>query len=91
MVTGEVEDDCGIRSVHGEIVNEGFASFFEMHPVGPGSFVNATVYQGEVPLPQNLQESPVYYLAVMEAEDTNGSVEHAFAGEAEVAAAARVR
>jgi hypothetical protein len=87
VLTGEVEDDCGIRSVHGEVVNEGFASFFEMHPVGPGSFVNATVYQGEAQLPPNHQESPVYYLAVMEAEDTNGSIEHAFSGEVEVAAA----
>lgn len=87
VLTGEVEDDCGIRSVHGEVVNEGFASFFEMHPVGPGSFVNATVYQGEAQLPPNHQESPVYYFAVMEAEDTNGSIEHAFSGEVEVAAA----
>jgi hypothetical protein len=87
VLTGEVEDDCGIRSVHGEVVNEGFASFFEMHPVGPGSFVNATVYQGEAQLPPNYQESPVYYFAVMEAEDTNGSIEHAFSGEVEVAAA----
>jgi hypothetical protein len=87
VLTGEVEDDCGIRSVHGEVVNEGFASFFEMHPVGPGSFVNATVYRGEAQLPPNYQESPVYYFAVMEAEDTNGSVEHAFSGEVEVAAA----
>jgi hypothetical protein len=87
VLTGEVEDDCGIRSVHGEVVNEGFASFFEMHPVGPGSFVNATIYQGEAQLPPNYQESPVYYFAVMEAEDTNGSIEHAFSGEVEVAAA----
>lgn len=87
VLTGEVEDDCGIRSVHGEIVNEGFASFFEMHPVGPGSFVNATLYRGEAQLPPNFQESPVYYFAVMEAEDTNGSIEHAFSGEVEVAAA----
>jgi len=87
VLSGEVEDDCGIRSVHGEILNEGFASFFEMHPVGPGSFVNATVYQGEAQLPPNFQESPVYYFAVMEAEDTNGSIEHAFSGEVEVAAA----
>jgi len=87
VLTGEVEDDCGIRSVHGEVVNEGFASFFEMHPVGPGSFVTATVYQGEAQLPPNYQESPVYYFAVMEAEDTNGSIEHAFSGEVEVAAA----
>jgi len=87
VLSGEVEDDCGIRSVHGEVVNEGFSSFFEMHPVGPGSFVNATLYQGEAQLPPNFQESPVYYLAVMEAEDTNGSVEHAFSGEVEVAAA----
>ncbi len=87
VLTGEVEDDCGIRSVHGEVVNEGFASFFEMHPVGPGSFVNATVYQGEAQLPANHQESPVYYFAVIEAEDTNGSIEHAFSGEVEVAAA----
>lgn len=87
VLTGEVEDDCGIRSVHGEVVNEGFASFFEMHPVGPGSFVTATLYQGEAQLPPNYQESPVYYFAVMEAEDTNGSIEHAFSGEVEVAAA----
>ncbi len=87
VLTGEVEDDCGIRSVHGEVLNEGFASFFEMHPVGPGSFVNATLYQGEAQLPPNYQESPVYYFAVMEAEDTNGSIEHAFSGEVEVAAA----
>jgi len=87
VLTGEVEDDCGIRSVHGEIVNEGFASFFEMHAVGPGSFVNATLYQGEAQLPPNYLESPVYYSAVMEAEDTNGSIEHAFSGEVEVAAA----
>jgi hypothetical protein len=87
VLTGEVEDDCGISSVHGEIVNEGFASFFEMHPVGPGSFVNAILYQGEAELPPNYQESPVYYVAVMEAEDTNGSIEHAFSGEIEVAAA----
>ncbi|HXS32965.1 MAG TPA: hypothetical protein VN758_04220 [Solirubrobacterales bacterium] len=87
VLSGEVEDDCGIRSVHGEVVNEGFASFFEMHPVGPGSFVNATLYQGEAQLPPNYQESPVYYFAVMEAEDTNGSIEHAFSGEVEVAAA----
>jgi hypothetical protein len=86
VLTGEVEDDCGIRSVHGEVVNEGFASFFEMHPVGPGSFVTATLYQGETQLPPNYQESPVYYFAVMEAEDTNGSIEHAFSGEVEVAA-----
>ena len=86
VLSGEVEDDCGIRSVHGEIVNEGFSSFFEMHPVGPGSFVTATLYQGEAQLPPNFQESPVYYFAVMEAEDTNGSVEHAFSGEVEVAA-----
>jgi hypothetical protein len=58
-----------------------------MHPVGPGSFVTATVYQGEVQLPPNYQESPVYYFAVMEAEDTNGSIEHAFSGEVEVAGA----
>ena len=51
VLSGEVEDDCGIRSVHGEVLNEGFASFFEMQPVGPGSFVNATVYQGEAQLP----------------------------------------
>jgi hypothetical protein len=87
VLTGEVEDDCGIRSVHGEVVNEGFASFFEMHPVGPGSFVTATLYRGEAQLPPNYQESPVYYFAVMEAEDTNGSIEHAFSGEIEVAAA----
>jgi len=87
VLTGEVEDDCGIRSVHGEVVNEGFASFFEMHPVGPGSFVTATLYRGEAQLPPNYQESPVYYVAVMEAEDTNGSIEHAFSGEVEVAAA----
>jgi hypothetical protein len=87
VLRGEVEDDCGIRSVHGEVLNEGFASFFEMHPVGPGSFVNATLYQGEAQLPPNDQESPVYYSAVMEAEDTNGSIEHAFSGEIEVAAA----
>jgi hypothetical protein len=87
VLSGEVEDDCGISSVHGEIVNEGFASFFEMHPVGPGSFVNAILYQGEAQLPPNYQESPVYYFAVMEAEDTNGSIEHAFSGEVEVAAA----
>jgi hypothetical protein len=87
VLSGEVEDDCGIRSVHGELGAEGFSSFFEMHPVGPGSFVNATLYEGEAQLPPNLQESPVYYFAVMEAEDTNGSVEHAFAGEVEVAAA----
>lgn len=87
VLTGEVEDDCGIRSVHGEIANESFASFFEMHPVGPGSFVTATIYQGEAQLPPNYQESPVYYFAVMEAEDTNGSIEHAFSGEVEVAAA----
>jgi hypothetical protein len=87
VLTGEVEDDCGIRSVHGEVVNDGFASFFEMHPVGPGSFVNATLYQGEAQLPPNNEGSPVYYFAVMEAEDTNGSIEHAFSGEVEVAAA----
>jgi len=87
VLSGEVEDDCGIRSVHGEVVNEGFSSFFEMHPVGPGSFVTATLYQGEAQLPPNYQESPVYYFAVMEAEDINGSVEHAFSGEVEVAAA----
>lgn len=87
VLTGEVEDDCGIGSVHGEVVNEGFASFFEMHPVGPGSFVTATLYQGEAQLPPNYLESPVYYVAVMEAEDTNGSIEHAFSGEVEVAGA----
>lgn len=87
VLSGEVEDDCGIRSVHGEVGNEGFASSFEMHPVGPGSFVTATLYQGEAQLPPNFLESPVYYFAVMEAEDTNGSIEHAFSGEAEVAAA----
>jgi hypothetical protein len=87
VLSGEVEDDCGIRSVHGEVGSEGFSSYFEMHPVGPGSFVNATLYQGEAQLPPNSQESPVDYFAVMEAEDTNGSVEHAFSGEVEVAAA----
>jgi hypothetical protein len=87
VLSGEVEDDCGIRSVHGEVGTEGFSSVFEMHPVGPGSFVNAILYEGEAQLPPNFQESPVYYFAVMEAEDTNGSVEHAFSGEVEVAAA----
>jgi hypothetical protein len=86
MVSGEVEDDCGISSVHAEVVSgEGFSSYFELHPVGPGSFVTAVLYQGEVQLPPNHQESPVYYQAVIEAEDTNGSIEHAFAGDAEVA------
>jgi hypothetical protein len=86
VVSGEVEDDCGIRSVHGEVVNsEGFASFFEMHAVGPGSFVTAVLYEGEVQLPPNYGESPVYYQAVMEAEDTSGSIEHAFSGDVEVA------
>jgi hypothetical protein len=86
IVSGEVEDDCGISSVHAEVAGgEGFYSYFELHPVGPGSFVTAILYQGEVQLPPNFQESPVSYLAVMEAEDTNGSIEHAFAGEAEVA------
>ena len=87
VLSGEVEDDCGIRSVHGEVGAEGFSSYFEMHPVGPGSFVNATLYEGEAQLPPNFQESPVYYFAVIEAEDTNGSVEHAFSGEVEVEAA----
>ena len=86
MVSGEVEDDCGINSVHAEVVSgEGFSLYFELHPVETGSFVTAVLYQGEVQLPPNFQESPVYYQAVIEAEDTNGSIEHAFTGEAEVA------
>jgi len=87
IVSGEVGDDCGIASVHGEVVGEEQRiEYFEMEPVGPGSFVGTTVYQAEVQLPQNFTEQPVHYLAVMEAEDSSFQVEHAFAGETEVEA-----
>jgi hypothetical protein len=69
-VSGEVEDDCGINSVHAEVASgEGFYSYFELHPVGPGSFVTAILYEGEVQLPPNFQEGAVGYQAI-EAEDT---------------------
>jgi hypothetical protein len=86
VVSGEVEDDCGINFVRAEVVStEGFYSSFELLPYAVVN-ANTTLYRGEVQLPPNYQEWSVGYTAVMEAEDTNGSVEHAYAGEAEVAA-----
>jgi hypothetical protein len=88
VVSGEVGDDCGLVSVHGSVVGEETeVEYFEMEPVGPGSFVGTTVYQHELTLPSNFTEQPIHYVAVMEAEDTSFQVEHAFAGETEVEAA----
>src|SRR4051794_40857272 len=87
IVSGEVEDDCGLNFVRAEVVStEGFYSSFELLPYAVVN-ANTTLYRGEIQLPPNYQEWAVGYTAVIEAEDTNGSVEHAYAGEAEVAPA----
>jgi hypothetical protein len=88
VVSGEVADDCGLTSVHGDVVGEEQqVEFFAMEPAEPGSLPGGTIYRHELTLPANYTESPVHYVAVMEAEDTSFQVEHAFAGETEVEAA----
>jgi hypothetical protein len=85
VVSGEVEDDCGIQQVRAEVSStEGLYWAFQLLPY---EFINSntTLYRGEFQVPPNYQEWPVGYLAVIEAEDTNGSREQAYAGEAEVA------
>jgi centrosomal CEP192-like protein len=85
VLSGEVEDDCGIDHVRGEVASTegGVAWSFQLLPVKVVN-ANTVLYSGEVQLPPNYQGSPAQYLAVIEAEDTNGSIEHAYAGEAEV-------
>lgn len=86
VVSGEVEDDCGIQQVHAEVSStEGLYWGFQLLPYEVINS-NTTLYRGELQLPPNYQEWPVGYQAVIEAEDTNGSREQAYAGEAEVAA-----
>ena len=86
VVSGEVEDDCGLQQVRAEVVNtEGLYWAFELLPYAVVN-ANTTLYRGEFQVPPNYQEWTVGYQAVIEAEDTNGSREQAYAGEAEVAA-----
>lgn len=86
VVSGEVEDDCGIQQVRAEVVStEGLYWAFQLFPDEVINS-NTTLYRGEFLVPPNYQEWPVGYQAVIEAEDTNGSREQAYAGEAEVAA-----
>lgn len=87
VVSGEVEDDCGINQVHSEVVSsEGLYWAFQLHPYEVVNG-NTVLYRGEFQVPPNYSEWTVSYTAVIEAEDTNGSLEQAYAGEAEVAAA----
>jgi hypothetical protein len=86
VVSGEVEDDCGIDHVRAEVADTegGLAWSF---PLLPDKVVNANtvLYRGEIQLPPNYREAPARYLAVIEAEDTNGSIEYGYVGEVEVA------
>ncbi len=85
VVSGEVEDDCGLQQVRAEVFStEGLYWSFELLPYAVVN-ANTTLYRGEIQVPPNYQEWPVGYQAVIEAEDTNGSREQAYAGEAEVA------
>jgi hypothetical protein len=87
VVSAEVEDDCGIQRVWAEVASTegGLAWSFALLP---DKVVNANtvLYRGEVVLPPNYQPSTARYLAVIGAEDTNGSLEGGYAGEAEVEA-----
>lgn len=86
VVSGEVEDDCGIQQVRAEVSStEGLYWAFQLVPYEVING-NTTLYRGEFQVPPNYQEWPVGYQAVIEAEDTNGSREQAYAGEAEVGA-----
>jgi hypothetical protein len=87
VVSGEVEDDCGIQRVRAEVasVEGGLAWSFQLLPVKVVN-ANTVLYSGEIELPPNDLQSTARYLGVLEAEDTNGSIEYAYAGEAEVAA-----
>jgi len=81
-----VEDACGLNYVRAEVVStEGLYWGFELLPYAVVN-ANTILYRGEFQVPPNYQEWPVGYQAVIEAEDTNGSHEQAYAGEAEVAA-----
>ena len=85
-VRAEVEDDCGVQQVYGEVVNsEGLYWNIQLIPYEVVSG-NAIVYRGEFQVPPNNQESPVTYWGVIVAEDTNGAIEQSNAGEAEEAA-----
>src|SRR6185312_1090288 len=85
VLSGEVEDDCGVDHVRGEVASTegGVAWSFQLLPVKVVN-ANTVLYSGEVQLPPNYQESPAHYLAVIEAEDINGSIEFGYAGEVEV-------
>lgn len=85
VVSGEVEDDCGIQQVYAEVSStEGLYLSIQLLPY---TIINdhTTLYRGEFQVPPNYQEWSVGYQAVIQAQDTNGAIEQAYAGEAEVA------
>ncbi len=86
VVTGEVEDDCGIQQVYAEVTStEGAFFSVQMLPFEVISG-NSIIYRGEFQVPANFQEWEVGYQVNVSAEDTNGAFQEAYAGEVDVEA-----